>query len=95
MASTTQIEEYTEAVRKFNAYDSFVIHLPVSWTKFGELVEYTEAIKEHTKLLNRYMNIRKQGYSDDHLATEIGLFVLHLNQTTLGVEGSNEKKKKE
>jgi hypothetical protein len=88
------IEEYTESVRKFNAYDSFVIHLPVTWNKFRELVEYTEAVKEHTELLKRYLMIRNQGYSDDHLATEIGLFVLHLNQTTLGVERTNEKKKK-
>ena len=91
----SKIKEYTEAVRKFNAHESFMIHLPVSWNRFQELVEYTVAVKEHTALLKRYIKIRNQGYSDDHLATEIGLFVLHLNQTTLGVEGSNEKKKKE
>ena len=94
MSNMSSIDEYMEAVRMFNSYDSFIIHTPSSRNSYEDLLQYTDAIKEHTDMLKRYIDIRKKGFSDDHLATEIGLFVLHLNQTLLGVR-PNKKHKKE
>lgn len=77
-----QTIKYIHAVKKFNAFNGFEINLSDNTEIYPHLIQYTDEVVEHTKMLERYHAIREQGFSDDHLATEIGLFVLHLNKKT-------------
>lgn len=80
----TPQQQYLQAIDDFNTMSDFKIIYP-SEIVIQKLIKYTSEIHEKMKDLDIYESIRKRGYSDDHLATEIGLFVLHLNQQTLNV----------
>ena len=80
----TPQQQYLQAIDDFNTMSDFKIIYP-SENVIHKLIKYTSEIHEKMKDLDIYESIRKRGYSDDHLATEIGLFVLHLNQQTLNV----------
>ena len=81
----TPREAYLKVVETFNSKGTFTICFPGD-AVIDKVVPYTDEIYEKLSDLERYENVRKQGFSDDHLATEIGLFVLHLNQVTLNVK---------
>jgi hypothetical protein len=77
------------AVEEFNAKSGFRIIMPLDNNKDNKnyahayamiLNESKDDIQEMTRALERYEAIRARGYSDDHLASEIGSFVLDLNQ---------------
>ena len=76
------VSSYQKAVEEFNEISGFVITLPKIQRVYDKLIPFIADIKEKKIDLLRYEDIRKQGYSDDHLATQIGSFVLHLNQIT-------------
>lgn len=84
----TPRESYLKAVETFNSKGTFTICFPGD-AVIDKVVPYTDEIYEKVNDLERYENIRKQGFSDDHLATEIGLFVLHLNQVTLNIKDND------
>lgn len=84
----TPRESYLKAVETFNSKGTFTICFPGD-AVIDKVVPYTDEIYEKLNDLERYENIRKQGFSDDHLATEIGLFVLHLNQVTLNIKDND------
>tara|TARA_Y100000389_G_C17376350_1_gene471864 strand:- start:51 stop:302 length:252 start_codon:yes stop_codon:yes gene_type:complete len=77
--------EFVTAATRFNSLSDFklVIQNPHS---VGKMERFTEELLQMTKKLEEYVSIRERGYSDDHLATEIGQFVLHLNQVALNVD---------
>ena len=81
------MQAYMNAIKTFNNKGSFIISEPTHHI-ICKLIPYTNEVIEKTVDLERYENLRKKGYSDDHLATEIGLFVLHINQITKGVKWS-------
>ena len=78
-------QEYLNAILAFNKKGSFTIYTPSEFV-IDKLIPYTNQIVEKTHDLERYEQVREKGFSDDHLATEIGLFVLHLNQITKGTK---------
>lgn len=73
-------EEYVHTVKRFNSFNGFKILLPHNEDRYTALIPYTETINNLIKDVIRYESIRKQGFSDDHLATEIGLVVFEINQ---------------
>lgn len=73
-------EAYVRAVNRFNSINGFEILLPREEDRYAALTTYTETINNLIKDVIRYENIRKQGFSDDHLATEIGLVVFEINE---------------
>ena len=78
-------QAYFNAILEFNKKGSFTICTPSEFV-INKLIPYTNEVVEKTSDLERYEQVRKKGFSDDHLATEIGLFVLHLNQITKGIK---------
>lgn len=73
------VYDYVNAVTNFNSLQSFQINTLYS-TNYKPLIKYTDDIIQHHHLLKKYINIINQGFKDDNLATEIGLFVYSLNQ---------------
>ena len=82
---TVEMQEYLNAILTFNNKGSFTICEPSEYI-IKKLIPYTNEVIEKTADLERYEQVRKKGFSDDHLATEIGLFVLHINQITKGIK---------
>tara|TARA_Y100000389_G_scaffold198753_1_gene235830 strand:+ start:5078 stop:5332 length:255 start_codon:yes stop_codon:yes gene_type:complete len=79
-------QDYLDVVHTFNKYNGFKIVLPKHDHVYDTLVPYTTELLNLIKDVDRYENIRKQGFSDDHLATEIGLTVLHINKISNGIK---------
>lgn len=79
-------QDYLNVVHTFNAYNGFKIVLPKHDHVYDTLVSYTAELLDLIKDVDRYENIREQGFSDDHLATEIGLTVLHINKISNGIK---------
>jgi hypothetical protein len=79
-------QDYLNVVHTFNAYNGFKIVLPKHDHVYDTLVPYTAELLNLIKDVDRYENIRKQGFSDDHLATEIGLTVLQINKISNGIK---------
>lgn len=77
--------EYIKAITKFNNVSSFKICVPSVFV-LDRLKLYTSQVYDLTKDAVRYESLLKEGHVDDRLSTEIGLFVLHLNQLTKGVK---------
>lgn len=77
--------DLNEAIRDFNRMSGFVIMDPSSASDPKRLEGLAPKVRAQIPALARYQTIRKRGYSDDHLATEIGLFVMHINQVITGV----------
>lgn len=78
-------QKYLNAIIAFNKKGPFTICTPSDFV-IDKLIPYTNAITEKTNDLERYEDVRRKGIIDDHLATEINLFVLHINQLTKGVK---------
>tara|TARA_Y100000389_G_C17413522_1_gene492320 strand:- start:355 stop:624 length:270 start_codon:yes stop_codon:yes gene_type:complete len=76
---------YLNTIDIFNKISGFRILKPINDDITKKLEPYTCKIKELIKDLERYEYIRSKGFSDDHLATEIGLFVMHINQISNGI----------
>lgn len=79
MASTDS-SRFVSLVEEFNKLSNFCIIAPSTPETLVRVAPFADKVSEVIKSLERYHSIRKRGYSDDHLATEIGLFVLHINQ---------------
>lgn len=77
--------DLNEAIRDFNRLSGFVIMDTSSVSNRERLAPLAAKIRAQIPALARYQAIRERGFSDDHLATEIGLFVLHINQVICGV----------
>ena len=74
---------YIDAVTRFNAINGFEIKLPENDELYETLVPlYLDKILELIEENIRYQGIRNEGFSDDHLATEIGLMVYEINRKT-------------
>ena len=80
MASTTDTNQFISLVEKFNSISNFRIIEPSTPDTLARVSPFADKVSAVIKSLERYQSIRNKGYSDDHLATEIGLFVLHINQ---------------
>lgn len=80
MASTTDTNHFLSLVEKFNSISNFRIIEPSTPDTLARVTPFVDKVSAVIKSLERYQSIRDKGYSDDHLATEIGLFVLHINQ---------------
>ncbi len=76
---------YIDTIDIFNKISGFTISQPKNDDINNKLEPYTQKIQELIKDLKRYESIRSKGFSDDHLATEIGLFVMHINQISNGI----------
>ena len=76
---------YLDTIDIFNKISGFRILQPKNDEIKNKLEPYTRKIQELIKDLERYESIRSKGFSDDHLATEIGLFVMHINQISNGI----------
>ena len=61
----TPRESYLKAVETFNSKGTFTICFPGD-AVIDKVVPYTDEIYEKLNDLERYENIRKQGFSDDH-----------------------------
>lgn len=81
--------EYMDAITRFNDMGTFIIEKPKP--DDHHIFSYEKEVREKIHDLLRYESIREKGYSDDHLATEIGLFVLHLNRETLNIMSPRRK----
>lgn len=80
---TTAMDSYIDAVKRFNTINGFEIKLPDNDDKYEKLVPlYLDKIFELIEENIRYQGIRNEGFSDDHLATEIGLMVYEINRKT-------------
>ena len=80
---TTAMDSYIDAVKRFNTINGFEIKLPDNADKYEKLVPlYLDKIFELIEENIRYQDIRNEGFSDDHLATEIGLMVYEINRKT-------------
>lgn len=77
-------KELIEAIHDFNQMSGFVIADPSSVSEKARLDGLAPKVRAHIPALARYQAIRERGYSDDHLATEIGLFVIHINRVIVG-----------
>jgi hypothetical protein len=73
-------EAYVRAVKRFNSFNGFEILLPLNEERYTSLIPYTETVNNLINDVRRYEIIRRQGFSDDHLATEIGLVVFEINR---------------
>ena len=80
--NTRSIWEYKNLVSEFNSLSGFIIQLPKNERVFESLIPFIDELGQMKLRLIEYERIRNRGYSDDHLATEIGSFVLRLNQIT-------------
>ena len=80
---TTAKNSYIDAVKRFNTINGFEIKLPENDELYETLVPlYLDKILELIEENIRYQGIRNEGFSDDHLATEIGLMVYEINRNT-------------
>lgn len=75
---------YLETIQRFNEKSGFQILEPENDLIKQKLESYTYKIEQLIKDLEIYESIRSKGFSDDHLATEIGLFVMHINKISKG-----------
>jgi len=76
-------DAYIDAVKRFNAINGFEIKLPENDDMYEILVPlYFDKILELIEENIRYEAVRNEGFSDDHLATEIGLMVYEINRKT-------------
>lgn len=76
--------QYVQAVQIFNKTSSFKIVLPTAFT-LARTQGYTEEVLRRVKDAERYETLSRQGYVDEHLSKELGLFVLKMNQLAKGV----------
>ena len=80
---TTAKDSYIDAVKRFNTINGFEIKLPDNDDMYETLVPlYLDKISELIKENIRYEDVRNEGFSDDHLATEIALMVFEINRKT-------------
>lgn len=80
---TTAKDLYIDAVKRFNTINGFEIKLPKNNELYETLVPlYLDKILELVEENIRYQGIRNEGFSDDHLAAEIGLMVYEINRKT-------------
>ena len=76
-------QTYIDTVTRFNAINGFEIVLPKSDEMYEKLVPlYLEIIERLIIENTLYEKVRNEGFSDDHLATEIGLMVYEINRNT-------------
>ena len=81
---TTSKDLYIDAVKRFNTINGFEIKLPDNDDKYETLVSlYLDKILELIEENIRYEGVRNEGFSDDHLATEIGLMVYEINRNSI------------
>jgi len=73
------VYDYIDIVTNFNSLNSFQINTLYS-TNYKPLLKYTDDITYHFHLLKKYLDVINQGFNDDNLAAEIGLFVYSLNR---------------
>ena len=79
----TNKDSYIDAVKRFNTINGFEIKLPKNNDLYETLVPlYLDKISELIEENIRYEAVRNEGFSDDHLATEIGLMVYEINKKT-------------
>lgn len=72
--------DYMNAVTKFNSLSSFFqINTDCAPENYSHLSKYIDDIYSHYNLLIKYLNVKDQGFNDENLETEIGLFVYGLN----------------
>lgn len=83
------MSSYLDAIREFNKLSGFQLVIPENEDIVTRLEPYVEKVRERIVDVQKYESIRKRGFSDDHLATEIGLFVMHLNQISRGVKDAS------
>ena len=77
------------AIEEFNTKSGFRIIMPLDNKDLTIILnESKDDIQEMTRASERYEAVRARGYSDDHLASEIGSFVLDLNQRILSLGSS-------
>lgn len=76
---------YIDIVNEFNTISGFEILLPESETVLKQLQPYASKIKERIGDLKKYQQLLLQGVIDEHLAVELCLFVMHVNQVSLGI----------
>lgn len=80
---TTAKDSYIDAVKRFNTINGFEIKLPKNNELYETLVPlYLDTILELIEENIRYEGVRNEGFSDDHLATEIALMVYEINRKT-------------
>ena len=77
--------EFVTAATRFNDLSDFKLVIPPQQS-VRRMECFTEELLQMTKKLEEYVSIRERGYSDEYLATEIGQFVMHLNQVALNVD---------
>lgn len=83
--------DYVRAVEEFNSVKSFNIILPKSNDMYKLLAEkFTDQIKIAKEHLEKYESLRKAGYVDRMISTELCNFVVHINQITNLVKDINE-----
>ena len=76
-------QTYINTVNRFNTINGFEIVLPKSDEMYEKLVPlYLEIIDRLIIENTLYEKVRKKRFSDDHLATEIGLMVYKINRKT-------------
>ena len=76
-------QSYIDVVNRFNAINGFEIVLPKSDEMYKKLAPlYLETIERLIIENTMYEKIRTKNFSDDHLATEIGLMVYKINRKT-------------
>jgi len=76
-------QTYINTVNRFNTINGFEIVLPKSDEMYEKLVPlYLEIIDRLIIENTLYEKVRKKRFSDDHLATEIGLMVYEINRKT-------------
>jgi hypothetical protein len=77
-------------IEAFNSKSGFQITIPSAkhLPMFLNNSTVVDDIQEMIRALDRYKATRDRGYSDDHLASEIGSFVLELNQKISSINSS-------
>jgi hypothetical protein len=86
---TYYYEREMNAIEEFNTKSGFRIIMPLDNKDLTMILNQSkDDIQEMTRASERYEAVRARGYSDDHLASEIGSFVLNLNQRILSLGSS-------
>lgn len=73
-------ENYINIVRQFNDVSELKLLLPQSDDLYEKMIPYTRIIEELINDVKRFNFMVKKGFYPEHLATEIGLTVLDINE---------------
>lgn len=76
---------YLEILEIFNKQSGFTIVYPKNTEILGQLEIFAHKLEEMIPALERYESMTSKGYFDDNLSTELALFVMHVNQVSLGL----------